>query len=538
MAETKLTLQSTDDVVVRMYGQGFGDCFLLAFPRLSASGAADRENPVYVLIDCGLFFLTPGERQRMDQVVRNIGIATGGTIDLLVVTHEHHDHLSGFAYAADVWQTIAVRKIWLGWTEDAQNPAAQRYNEERQALQRQLAFAQQVIRERATSDPALALELEHILALDAFVPANTPANGTSEQPLAAAGQVSKTSDRVLDDFTATPGKRFRAIEPPTEREFCEPGQVRTVPGTAVDAYVLGPPTDPDLLGLELVEREVYPEDPPPDDPDPALTEPPWAQLALAAATTRAERLGLGDALEAHAGSGSAADRYAPFRASLSIPYAHARDDYFFRERYFTLGAKRQIEGDWLRGVGQLALQLDNLTNNTSLVLAFRLPDGRMLLFVGDAQVGNWLSWQRIKPRHWRRPDGGTVPYRPTAKQILAHTIVYKVGHHGSRNATLQKRGLELMADDLIAFVPVSQRTPQKDRSPEWQIPLRSLMERLRDKSGGKIVMPHTNPYTSAAFERRIESADDMLPPMQRDEQVLEEPVPLWRQVRITLPEAP
>ena len=47
----------------------------------------------------------------------------------------------------------------------------------------------------------------------------------------------------------------------------------------------------------------------------------------------------------------------------------------------------------------LAMQLDQDTNNTSLVLAFELgprkESGPVLLFAADAQVGNWLSWQNV-----------------------------------------------------------------------------------------------------------------------------------------------
>ena len=36
------------------------------------------------------------------------------------------------------------------------------------------------------------------------------------------------------------------------------------------------------------------------------------------------------------------------------------------------------------------------TNNSSLVLAFEFLDTkRVMLFVGDAQIGNWLSWQKV-----------------------------------------------------------------------------------------------------------------------------------------------
>jgi len=47
--------------------------------------------------------------------------------------------------------------------------------------------------------------------------------------------------------------------------------------------------------------------------------------------------------------------------------------------------------------------LQSATNNTSLVLAIELEDGDVMLFAGDAQVGNWLSWQDLT---WTLPAGG------------------------------------------------------------------------------------------------------------------------------------
>ena len=53
--------------------------------------------------------------------------------------------------------------------------------------------------------------------------------------------------------------------------------------------------------------------------------------------------------------------------------------------------------DWLGIAADLAMQLDRGVNNTSLVLAFEfVASGRVVLFPGDAQVGNWLSWQKVK----------------------------------------------------------------------------------------------------------------------------------------------
>src|SRR5262249_1438716 len=90
------------------------------------------------------------------------------------------------------------------------------------------------------------------------------------------------------------------------------------------------------------------------------------------------------------------------------------------------GSWRRIDTDWLNPVGSLALSLDSLTNNPSLVLAIELVEsGKVLLFAADAQIGNWLSWQDVA---WQDPKINT-------DDLLARTVFYKVGHHASHNAT-------------------------------------------------------------------------------------------------------
>jgi hypothetical protein len=166
------------------------------------------------------------------------------------------------------------------------------------------------------------------------------------------------------------------------------------------------------------------------------------------------------------------------------------------------------------------------------VLAFRLRDERVLLFVGDAQVGNWLSWDNIKASDWKRPDGGAVDYRPTAQELLAKAAVYKVGHHGSHNATLKAKGLERMPDGVIALVPSSRNYPQVQNN--WHIPLISLMTALKTKTRGRIVLPHDNPeYTNADFKAQVEVSTEAFDPMQRENKpVIEDGVPVWRQLRL------
>src|SRR5687768_5409429 len=93
-------------VTVRMYRQGFGDCFLLTFHA--------PEKPWRMLIDCGLLRNVPNEGETMRKVVADIQAACADKpdgngnlisfIDVLVVTHEHWDHLCGFRHAKETFE--------------------------------------------------------------------------------------------------------------------------------------------------------------------------------------------------------------------------------------------------------------------------------------------------------------------------------------------------------------------------------------------------------------------------------------------------
>jgi hypothetical protein len=190
------------------------------------------------------------------------------------------------------------------------------------------------------------------------------------------------------------------------------------------------------------------------------------------------------------GAGSGFNPALPFDKKYQIALKDAATDEFFRDHYYGSGtgdseAWRRIEGDWTGGAAGFALQLDSDTNNTSLVLAFELPDGRVLLFPGDAQVGNWESWHAD-------PDGKkqawTVEGRQvSAEQLLERTVLYKVGHHGSHNATLREKGLEMMTDkNLVAMVPVDVYIAQSKK--RWtKMPFDPLMSRLAEVTQGRIL---------------------------------------------------
>jgi hypothetical protein len=167
----------------------------------------------------------------------------------------------------------------------------------------------------------------------------------------------------------------------------------------------------------------------------------------------------------------------PFGNQFAIPTPAAQSMDFFSRRYWGADAWRRIDSAWLEGSPQLALQLDSATNNTSLVLAIELADGDVLLFAADAQVGSWVSWQDVS---W------TVGLRNvTGPDLLRRTIVYKVGHHGSFNATLREKGLEMMDSLQTAMIPVDHAMALKKN---WgRIPLPALIDALTAKTKGAVV---------------------------------------------------
>ena len=111
---------------------------------------------------------------------------------------------------------------------------------------------------------------------------------------------------------------------------------------------------------------------------------------------------------------------------------------------------------------QLAFTLDSVLNNTSVV-ALMTFGGKNLLFPGDAQYGNWQSWMNSS-------DGAA---------ILGNLHYYKIGHHGSHNAT-PKSALDKTPARAFAAHISTQNTP-------WPtIPFKKMLDELDQKSSGYV----------------------------------------------------
>ena len=110
---------------VRMYRQGLGDCFLLTF-----NPGGDEK---HVLIDCG----TLGSKYtdvKLPEVIAEIDKTTNGHLHLVVATHQHQDHLSGFAKLSDQFSAAENKQIdhvWLAWTENPKDQVAKKLTKSR-----------------------------------------------------------------------------------------------------------------------------------------------------------------------------------------------------------------------------------------------------------------------------------------------------------------------------------------------------------------------------------------------------------------------
>jgi hypothetical protein len=73
-----------------------------------------------------------------------------------------------------------------------------------------------------------------------------------------------------------------------------------------------------------------------------------------------------------------------------------------------------------------------------------------------------------------------------ATDLLRRTLFYKVGHHGSHNATPKQHGLELMTSpDLFAFIPTNERDAKKVK---WrEMPFEPILDDLKKRTNARVI---------------------------------------------------
>lgn len=443
-------------VKVRMYRLGeLGDCFLLTF---SVGGSQSR-----MLIDCGSFRNSAASIKRLGEVVSDLG---KNPLDLVVGTHQHNDHLSGFVHCEKEFRKLNIGQVWLSWLDDPKDPMALGIGKTHNNLKQALHSGSQQLRSRSLGEKGTrALEvLDDMLG---FYGATKGSKLPPELPEKAV-EILKTMGRG-------------------EPRYLRPGRVLDVPGVpagSVRAYVLGPPRDSALLYRK----------------DPRTGESYDHALASAAFTASRFLAALGN----RPGRTAASEEQYPFNEHYKVRQGAGRTAALRKLQggYDRPEEKwRRIDDDWTEQAESLALYLDSFTNNSSLVLAIELvASGKVLLFAADAQVGNWVSWADVK---WEKPGMST-------DDLLARTVLYKVGHHASHNATLVAALEKMTHVDLSALIPVDKSDPNITRLNGWRMPAHNLFKRLREKTSNRILQMDdqnvpgcelSTPAVRAAWER-------------------------------------
>ena len=522
-AAHRLIPEDPGTLIVRMYRQGLGDCFLLAF-----KGAAATE-PTYILIDCGVHSREDDGPKRLAEVMQDLAASTGSRLDIVVATHEHADHLSGFVQKGSPFlgSGFKVDHLWLAWTEKRGDPQADRLRRVHGTVRRVIDKAVKEAGARADLGAArLKTSLETITDFErsdhtdsdpAAAQAAIAAMG-KENPLIALESIPMDGGSMLG--VAKKGTRATRVRPSSNElalgllaakaggknvTYGEPGSVLKIPGVNnLRAYVLGPPRDEDLLKKDKPSKIRGAKE--------GDAGGMYQEVYLSAnADSRAFALSPGLESDNADGEALSDDLRYPFPPAFRREFSIGKNDAFTwkakaapplktrslieREYLSATSGWRRIDSDWLGAAEQLALNLVGDTNNTSLVLAFEWGSpgsGSILLFPGDAQVGNWLSWRD----QTYTCDGKTM----TADNLMARTQIYKVGHHGSHNATARRDpressaadrlgapfGLELM-NDIVAMIPVDYAAAKKKMPDPWKMPHEPLYRRLREKADRRVL---------------------------------------------------
>jgi hypothetical protein len=141
---------------------------------------------------------------------------------------------------------------------------------------------------------------------------------------------------------------------------------------------------------------------------------------------------------------------------------------------------RELDAAQLHNIKRIVRVLDKALNNTSVILLFEV-DGKGLLFSGDAQLENWQYALTSRAN----------------KVALRKTSLYKVGHHGSTNATpkslwslFRRRGARRQR--LITLLST-------EAGHHHRVPRKSLVDALK----GKTTLYSTDPWRNKLKETYI-----------------------------------
>ena len=364
----------------------------------------------HVLIDFGTTAKPKGaSSDHMQRVADDIATVTDGKLDALVVTHRHRDHISGFdGKTGKTIVALSPDVIIQPWTEDPS--AATDARRAKNPVQRKNALMLQTLADMemvAQNAQAMAQRARPRRA-SRWRELVDQLRFIGEENIRNKGAVTTLMNMVADRRYVRAGNSA--------------GLGRILAGVKV--HILGPPTLEQSSAIEKYAK--------------GSEQEYWH-------------------LSGRAGDSAVAGKTPLARfATKRVPeYA----------RWF----KRRMRDAYAAEVLELVRELDDVLNNTSVILLFE-TQGHKFLFPGDAQLENC---QHALDEY---------------KNLLRDVDLYKVGHHGSLNATpkslwdLFVNKSKRETSNRLATLMSTMSGKHGSEAASTEVPRRTLVEALEKES--------------------------------------------------------
>jgi len=451
MATKKNPAKASGELRIRMYRVGFGDFFLMTVPT--------QKGPKHILIDCGV---TSGKTGKGDigtikAAVAHMAKETNGELELIIVTHRHKDHIIGFSRCPDVFKSMKVGAVWMSAWETEYDPNEEKGKKKSRAaaLQEEMASFALGLQQHMAASGADDPDMDEIMAM------LENATGFEPRQLGAAGGSEKKSGKGKGGGSNPASLAYlKSHKPQYYAKGDKPELPPVLQKAGLTAQILGPPP------LDAVDF-----------------------MRLMDLAKKGKGQYLGDE------SSGTPGKFSPFDKRWRVKYEAYTDSAFRaferipRQRFSKVLAdadlRAAVKSAEPGAFFMAAKTLDDFLNNQSLVILFTFK-GKKLLFAGDAQGGNWEYWMY----------GGTPTKEPVLDQILkesagilGHLDFYKMGHHGSTNAT-PVTAVGALGGDPLTLCSTQEDSFGKEEN-QSEVPRLPLIEALEKKS--KIVRSDSLP---------------------------------------------